>query len=156
VGILFFGGRAEQAVLTARPDRDVVIIDRTGELAEDLRQAFDGHNKAHPKRKFILEIAPVDRADPEAAVRDARDRLRDGRIDAVADIAAGALDHEGGITMTTRSAAATDVVWHDTLTRLVNRAILDVRAPWFAALAATMLWADRGCVASLREPRRPK
>ena len=124
--VLFFAGGAGEAMLSSHPARRVVLVDRTGELADDVKDAFAHHNKTYPNRSLVVEIASLG-DDPDAAVARAKDRLVSDEIDAVADVAADALDGDGRLTLITESAAATDLVWHGTVHRLVNHAAFLVR-----------------------------
>jgi len=127
VAIIYFAGGAGEAAMSSRPDRRVVVVDRAGEMADGLRVAFDGHNKAHPERQLVLTVASIGDDGPDEAVDRAKGRLQEGQIDAVADLAAGALDGDGGMTLFTGSTVATDFVWHETVRRLVNRAAFRAR-----------------------------
>ncbi|MFW6146069.1 MAG: ABC transporter permease [Planctomycetota bacterium] len=119
--VLFFAGGAGEAMMSSHPGRHVVLVDRTGRLADDVRGAFEHHNRTHPNRSLTLQVASA-ADDPDATVEAAKARLRNGQIDAIADIASGAMDGTGGLTLLTESAAATDLLWHQTVHRLINHA----------------------------------
>ncbi|NLF33096.1 MAG: ABC transporter permease [Planctomycetes bacterium] len=120
--VLFFIGRSEEALLSSRPARHVVLVDRSGLLADDARGAFEHHNRTNANRPLVLEVASFGPNGPEEALRRAKDRLRLGAVDAVADVAAGALDGQGGLTFITGPVGATDLIWHETVQRLVDHA----------------------------------
>lgn len=119
--------RAARDKTSARPVRRLAVRDGTGELWEGIQAAFEQHNKAFARRKFLAERVEADEGGAEAVDARQQARVRQGKVDFYVSVAPGLLSGEGQMRLYSRRTFAVDLADVSTIRRLLNQAIFNCR-----------------------------
>jgi len=125
-GIIYFSSRYAHSGTGPRLPKQIVVIDRTSELKEEIRSFFKKHNDEHKHQRIDLERIHTAQ-DLEDVIQEAKDRVRRRELDALVVLEADILDGEGKMQFYTRDTKASDMDYIGTIESLINRAVVNKR-----------------------------
>jgi ABC-2 type transport system permease protein len=123
VVILLFSNRLSRSITGPHPPRKVIVADLSKELADEIKTSFDEYNASNPERQILLQELQTD----ESADKLAKDKVRDGQLDAYIILEKDSVEGNGKICSYTRGTKMTDLAIISTVEDLLNRAVVNQR-----------------------------
>ncbi|HUW20380.1 MAG TPA: ABC transporter permease [Sedimentisphaerales bacterium] len=127
VAIIFFTGRMVKEKEGPRPPVKAAMTDLSGELAEEIKAAFEAYNKSHPQRQIDLQQVESDQAGLEQAAAEQKEKLRNRKLDVYFVVDKEVISGEGKVHfyMCGTKAATFDAPF--TIENLLNNAVVNRR-----------------------------
>jgi len=124
IGMIFFVGRLQKAVVAPGGNKRVAVVDLTGQLGGDLGQVFADDNASSPGRRIFLSYYQSGE-NADDLVTKLTGQVLASRSDAYVVISQDVIDGHGNIRYFTQNPA--DIELPDKVGSLVNKAIRDHR-----------------------------
>jgi ABC-2 type transport system permease protein len=126
--IIFFSSRTQRSVTGPQPPRKVVIADLTNQMADDIKESFEQHNKLHPQRQILLqEILTDSSATGTGSDEPIKQKVRDGQLNAYFVLDKDSIEGTGKIQSFTRGTKIIDLELISNVESLLNSAIFNRR-----------------------------
>ena len=125
-GTVFFTSRLNKAPTGPRPLFEVDWADLSGRLADEVRACQDGYNQNHPAGQIHGQTLDLGR-DPNGAVEQAKDRLRNGSRRALVILDRDVVDGPGKVSIYTYKSNASDLDRLGAMEGLVRQAVVNCR-----------------------------
>ncbi len=119
---------AKQAVGGPRETRQIVVEDRSGLLADDLREAFAQHNRRRPQQPIALTLIEPEADAPTTGSEELAARVRAGTVHGYAVIGPGAVEGSDKCLYYLKARNLADMELVSTVQQCLNEAIVAVRA----------------------------
>jgi ABC-2 type transport system permease protein len=124
IGLIFFVGRLQKAVVAPGGNKRVAVVDLTGQLGGDLEQVFADDNASSPGRRIFLSYYQSGE-NADDLVTQLTGQVLGSKSDAYAVISQDVIDGHGKIKYFTQNPV--DIELPDKVGSLVNKAIRDHR-----------------------------
>ena len=111
--VIFISSRASRTRTTSRPPITIAVADLSKQLFAEAKDGpFHRYNNKNPSRQIHIHELPPNN-DPNATEKDAKEKLRQGRLDAYVVLDENILQNTGGIRMYMYEpkAAQLDTLW---------------------------------------------
>jgi ABC-2 type transport system permease protein len=116
-------GRTNQPSPAAKPSARVAVIDQTGQLEGQLRQALQTHNASGLARQLVLESVTCEPNDPQALLDGRKQLIREGQLDVCVVVDRDAVSGRGWMHVYGREVRVADLDLLQAVQSLVNRAV---------------------------------
>jgi len=123
--VFFETSRARSRAASPPPVKKVAVTDLTGNVYEELRQAFDRYNASGPSQGVTLVRCDAGEPDPEASVAALRRDVEHGTLDACVVLAQGIIEGTGESPYYTKDTS--DWRLFNAVKAQVDKAVFNVR-----------------------------
>jgi ABC-2 type transport system permease protein len=125
-GIIFFVEKLSQRPAGPRAPITIGVTDLSGQLAEDIKSRFLGHNEKNPSRQIVFESIDV-QDDPNIVQQRGKVNLRSGKLDTYVVIDNDIITGSGKVHFYTYKPkpSDTDISW--TVENMINDVVVEQR-----------------------------
>jgi ABC-2 type transport system permease protein len=125
-GIIYFSSRYAHSGTGPRPPKQIVILDRTDALKDEIRSFFTKHNNDHKHQQIdIVRIHTTQ--DAQEVIPKEKNRVRRRELDAFVVLDTDILDGAGTMQFYMRDTKTSDMDYIGTVENLINRAVVNKR-----------------------------
>ena len=121
--VVFINTLTQRSITGPRPPRTVVVADLSKELTDRIKASFDEHNARNPERQIVLQELYTDDSSDELA----KQKVRDGRLDAYVVLDKDSVEGTGKIHSFARGAKIAELDLLSTVENLLNNAVVNRR-----------------------------
>jgi ABC-2 type transport system permease protein len=121
--IVLINRRISHSISGPRPPSKVVVADLSKDLSTEIKESFDEYNTSNPERQVLLQELQAD----ESADELAKDKVRNGRLDAYIVLEKDCVEGNGKVRSYTRGSKMSDLELASTVENLLNKAVVNRR-----------------------------
>jgi ABC-2 type transport system permease protein len=116
-----------KAMTGEQADRNLVVLDLSGNLAADLQQSVDKYNAANPQRRILATLLPCDASAADAQIEDVKAEVREDKWSAALVVAKDAIDGAEPSHYYAKTRTVNDMELYARVQDLQQRAIESIR-----------------------------
>ena len=124
IGILIFiNTRTSRSITGPRPPRQIIVANLSKELTDEIKASFNEYNKSYPQRQILLQELVTDNSFDESA----KNKVRDGQLDAYFIIDKDSIEGDGKIHSYARGAKIDELELLSSVENVLNSAVVNWR-----------------------------